>query len=211
MTCSNEGFIRPKRGGSRPECMIEEPESRGPESVGAGLPRGLGVGGLAVLVALIVVAGLIVAWLGGNGILPVSPTMAVGMAMAIATIVACCGSLSTVGAIASRMSDYGEMETKFEEGMAYYEAGEWEEALRVFNELMGPRRDHKRALYYSARCYEQLGDWDRVKEYCKLYLRMQPKDAEVWELLATAHKRLFEYGEAEDAEAEARKYMDSRK
>ena len=64
---------------------------------------------------------------------------------------------------------------------------------------MGPDMNHKRALYYGARCAEELEDFDTVKVYCKAYLKMQPKDKEVWEILARAHKKFFEYEEAEDA------------
>ncbi|MFX0108085.1 MAG: tetratricopeptide repeat protein, partial [Candidatus Hodarchaeota archaeon] len=68
-----------------------------------------------------------------------------------------------------------------------------------------PRLNHKRALYYSAKCSEQLDDWDTVKKYCRAYLELQPKDKDVWELLASAHKKLFEYEEAQDAMDEASK------
>jgi len=74
-----------------------------------------------------------------------------------------------------------------------------EQALELFKKLMGPDMNHKRALYYAARCSETLDDYESVKVYCNAYIKMQPRDSEVWEMLSNAHKKLFEYEEAEDA------------
>ncbi|NHI84312.1 MAG: tetratricopeptide repeat protein [Candidatus Thorarchaeota archaeon] len=154
------------------------------------------VGGTALLILIL---GFTLAWLGGWGILPLDPSMIIGITILSVMIIACCYSMTIIGGVATRIPEYGDMEIRFEEGMSQYEAEEWEEALVVFRELMGPQRDHKRALYYAARCCEELDDWDCVKIYCRRYLELQPRDREVWELLASAHKKLFEYEEAEDA------------
>ncbi|NHJ12945.1 MAG: tetratricopeptide repeat protein [Candidatus Thorarchaeota archaeon] len=154
------------------------------------------LGGAALI---ILVLGITLAWLGGQGIVPLDPSTVLGITILSITIIACCSSMTIIGGVATRIPEYGEMETRFEEGMSHFEAEEWEEALVVFRELMGPLKDHKRALYYAARCCEKRDDFDCVKTYCKRYLELQPRDKEVWELLASAHKRLFEYEEAEDA------------
>ena len=107
------------------------------------------------------------------------------------------------------MPEYGEMEIRFDEGMQHYENEEWENALLIFTELAGPRLDHKRALYYAARCYEHLDDWENVKKFCNAYLAIKPKDREVWEMLSEAHKKVFEYSEAEDAAEKASKLPES--
>ena len=78
-----------------------------------------------------------------------------------------------------------------------------------FTELAGPKMDHKRALYYSARCYEKFDDWENVKKYCYAYLALKPEDREVWEMVADAHKRLFEYTEAEEAQKRAEELPES--
>jgi len=83
--------------------------------------------------------------------------------------------------------------------MEFYHNQEWEEALKVFREQMGPEMNHKRALFYGAKCCEELDDLECVKKYTKKYLELQPRDKEAWEMLAHAHKRLFEYEESEDA------------
>jgi hypothetical protein len=44
-----------------------------------------------------------------------------------------------------------------------------------------------------------MNDWENVKKYCKAYLQIKWKDREVWLMLSDAHKRLFEYDEAEYA------------
>ena len=97
------------------------------------------------------------------------------------------------------------MEIKFKEGKAHYEDGEWQLALDIFKELMAAEMNHVRALYYGARCVEELEDFETVKVYCKYYLKMKRRDKEVWEMLARAHKKFFEYEEAEDALEVARK------
>jgi tetratricopeptide (TPR) repeat protein len=154
------------------------------------------VGGLAVI---IVIGGIIAAFLAGQGYLPVDPGMVLGMSMLGASIIVCCTSTLMIGSYAQRVPEYGDMELRFEEGKEQFENEEGEYALEIFKTLAGPRLDHKRALYYGARCYEELQDWENMKVFCKAYLKMTSKDKEVWEMLNRAHKKLFEYEEAEEA------------
>ena len=154
------------------------------------------VGGLAVI---IVIGGIVAAFLAGQGFLPVDPAVVLGMSMLGATIVVCCTSTLMIGSYAQRVPEYGDMELRFEEGKEQFDNEEWEYALEIFKTLAGPKLDHKRALYYGARCYEELEDWENMKIFCKAYLKMSPKDKEAWEMLNRAHKKLFEYEEAEDA------------
>jgi tetratricopeptide (TPR) repeat protein len=156
-----------------------------------------------VIAALIAVGGIVAAWLGGQGILPIDPGVTLGLSILVATITLCCAAVIMQGTYASRIVNYSEMELRFEEGMGHFDNEEWENALLIFTELAGPKMDHKRATYYAARCYEQLEDWENVKRYTMAYLKMQPRDAEAWELLARAHKTLFEYEEAQYARAQA--------
>ena len=160
---------------------------------------------IGILVIVIGVGGTIVALLSAQGILPFDGIMIFGLTILTATIIICCASTAVLGSVASKMPEYGEMEIRFEEGMEHYKNEEWENALLVFTELAGPKLDHKRALYYSALCYEQMSDWENVKNFCNAYLTIKPKDREVWEMLSDAHKKLFEYGEAEDASERASK------
>jgi tetratricopeptide (TPR) repeat protein len=95
------------------------------------------------------------------------------------------------------------MEIRFREAKQLYDEDEIEEALVAFKELIGPEMNHKRGLYYAARCCEKLDDFEGVKVYCNAYIKMQPRDAEVWEMISNAHKKLFEYEEAEDASQRA--------
>ena len=154
------------------------------------------VAGLSIL---IVIGGIIAAWLGGLGYLPIDPGTALGMSMLFATIIVCCSSTLMIGSFAQRVPEYGDMELRFDEGKLRFDNEEWEYALEIFKTLAGSKLDHKRALYYGALCYEELDDWENMKSFCKAYLEMKPKDKEVWEMLNRAHKRLFEYNEADDA------------
>lgn len=154
---------------------------------------------------LIFVGGIVLAWLGGQGYLPIDPGMALGVSTILATIIVCCVSTQMISSFAQRVPEYGDMEIRFKEGKLRFDNKEWEYALEIFKTLAGPKLDHKRALYYGARCYEELSDWENMKVFCKAYLEMNPKDKEVWEMLNRAHKRLFEYSEAEEALEKANK------
>lgn len=154
---------------------------------------------IGVLAVMIIIGGIVTAFLAGQGYVPVDPGTVMGMSILLATIIVCCSSTLMIGSFAQRVPEYGDMEIRFDEGKMRFENEEWEYALEIFKTLAGPKLDHKRALYYGARCYEELSDWENMKTFCKAYLEMKPKDKEVWEMLNRAHRRLFEYGEAEDA------------
>ena len=162
---------------------------------------------IILITALITIGGIIAAWLGGQGILPISPAVSLGFTILAATILVCCSAVMMQSAYASRMVNYSEMEIRFEEGKAHFDNHEWENALLIFTELAGPKMNHKRATYYAACCYEKLGDWENVKKYTRAYLGMKPRDAEAWEMLARSHKNLFEYEEAQYAQEQAEGYM----
>jgi tetratricopeptide (TPR) repeat protein len=157
---------------------------------------------------LIAIGGIILAWLGGQGILPIDPAVTLGMSILVATIAVCCAALIMQGSYASKMVSYSEMEIRFEEGKEHFDNEEWENALLIFTELAGPKLDHKRGTYYAACCYEKLGDWENVKKYIGAYLRMKPNDAEAWDILSRAHKSLFEYEEAQYARSQADKFRE---
>ena len=157
--------------------------------------------GLAAV--LIVFGGIIAAWLAGQGIIPINPGLIIGTTILFATLIVCCSSSIMITSFASKMPEYGEMEIRYREAMDYYEDNEWDQALPIFLELAGPKLDHKRAVFYAAKCFEAKDDWQNAKKYLKAYLELKPRDREAWELLATAHKRLFEYQDAEEAQAKA--------
>ncbi len=128
---------------------------------------------------------------------PVSAT--IGFTILLDTLIICCVASSSVGTLSSKLGTYEAEERLFREGKELYDLEEWEDALELFNRLLDPDIDHRRALYYGARCYEELGRWEDMKRFCLRYLDLVPKDKEVWEMLARAHKHLFEYEEAEHA------------
>ncbi len=161
---------------------------------------------IVLIAATITSGGIVLAWLGGQGILPLSPSVTLGMTILVATVVICCAGVIMQGTYASRMVNYSEMEIRYDEGITHFENEEWENALLIFTELAGPKMDHVRGTYYAACCYEKLGDWENVKKYIGAYLRMKPKDPEAWELLSRAHKTLFEYEEAQYASDQADRY-----
>jgi hypothetical protein len=164
---------------------------------------------IGIIAIAIVFVGIIVGALSGQGILPFDGVMVIGFSIIIATIIICCASTIILSSVASKMPEYGDMEIRFDEGMEHFENEEWENALLIFTELAGPKMNHKRALYYAARCYEEMDDWESVKKYCHAYLEMKPEDREVWNMLASAHRRLFEYEDAQEAERRAAELPES--
>lgn len=155
---------------------------------------------IALAAIIILVGGTALAWFVGNfGIPFLDASMILGASIVLAMVLVCCTALTVFGQFTARIPKYGMMETRFKEGMEFYNNQEWDAALKIFREEMSPEMNHKRALFYGAKCCEELDDINCVKEYTKKYLELQPKDKEAWEMLANAHKRLFEYEEAESA------------
>lgn len=178
---------------------------------GAGEPVQIKPKYIGIVAVVIVFGGIIVALLSAQGILPFDGPMVIGISILAATVIVCCASTIMLGSVASKMPEYGDMEIRYDEGMEHYVNEEWENALLIFTELAGPKLNHKRALYYAARCYEKMNDWENVKKICKAYLVLKPRDREVWEMLSDAHKKLFEYDEADDAREKASKLPESSK
>lgn len=180
--------------------MIEEPESALPEPKSTPTPpdrKCLRI--LFIIIPIVWIGGIAIAFLGGYGYIGIDSGIVIAITIITSSVLLCCVSMIYTERVAQRMGSYHELENEFKEGMIFYENEEWKIAIKIFTKVMGDEMDHKRALYYSARCYEKLDDWQNVKKLCKRYLELQPKDKEVWELLSTAHKRLFEYEEAEEA------------
>ncbi|MFW9908360.1 MAG: tetratricopeptide repeat protein [Candidatus Thorarchaeota archaeon] len=155
----------------------------------------------ALLGTILIVSGIVLEWLSGWGYFGEGfPTgVFLGIGILSGSVLLCCMASLMTGTYAAKIPEYGEMEIRFEEAKEFYDNGDWKEALDLFRELMGPQMNHKRALYYAAKCAEKLDSYEAVKTFCHYYLKMQPKDKEAWEMLANAHKKLFEYEEAEDA------------
>ena len=154
---------------------------------------------VSIAVVLIFVGGVILSLLGGQGYLPIDPGMTLGLSIMLVVVLICCSATTMIASYSQKIPEYSEMEIKYDEAKSYFDNQEYERALEIFKALAGPKLNHKRALYYGALCYEALNDWENMKIFCKAYLELKPKDKEVWEMLNRAHKRLFEYGEAEEA------------
>jgi tetratricopeptide (TPR) repeat protein len=150
---------------------------------------------------LILLGGISVVFLQNLNIIPVlaDPLAIIGFSFLVFVIIICCGANILTGTYIQRMTGYSEQETEYKEGKHLFDLEEWVAALEVFKNLLHPEMDHRRALYYGAQCYSKMGEWEEMKKYCKRYLDLVPKDAEVWEMLSEAHKRLFEYSESEEA------------
>jgi tetratricopeptide (TPR) repeat protein len=154
---------------------------------------------VAIAIVIIFIGGIVLSILGGQGVIPIDPIMTLGLSIMVIIILTCCSAALMIAHYAQRMPEYSEMENRFEEAKEQFDNEEYEPAVEIFKELAGPKMNHKRALYYGARCYEELSDWENMKIFCKAYLELKPNDKEVWEMLNRAHKRLFEYEDAEHA------------
>jgi tetratricopeptide (TPR) repeat protein len=154
---------------------------------------------VSIAIVVIFVGAIVLSWLGGMGFIPVNPMMTLGLSIMLIVILVCCSAISMIATYSRRIPEYSDMEIRYEEAKSLYDNEEYEAALEIFRELAGPRLNHKRAVYYGARCYEAQDDWENMKIFCKAYLELKPKDKEVWEMLNRAHKKLFEYEEAQEA------------
>jgi len=150
-------------------------------------------------VIIIFVGGVVLSFLAGQGIIPINPATIFGISIMLGVILVCCSATLMITSYSQKIPEYSEMEIKYDEAKSCYENGEYETAVEIFKMLAGPRLNHKRALYYGALCYEALDDWENMKIFCKAYLELKSKDKEVWEMLNRAHKKLFEYEEAQEA------------
>jgi len=158
---------------------------------------------IGLTVSVILVGGIGLAFLAGYGYIELDPGIIIGFTFILVSVLVCCTSCTLLGTYASKMPEYQELEDRFKYGLVLFEDEEWTAALEVFKEVMGPAKDHKRALYYGALCYDKLEKSEDMRDFLKRYLELQPKDKKVWNLLARAHKRLFEYAEAQEAEIRA--------
>jgi tetratricopeptide (TPR) repeat protein len=154
---------------------------------------------VSIAIIVIFVGGIVLSMLGAWGYIPINPATTFGMSIMLIVILVCCSAAMMITSYSRRIPEYGEMEIRYEEAKSHFDNEEYEAALEIFRELAGPRLNHKRAVYYGARCYETQDDWENMKIFCKAYLELKPKDKEVWEMLNRAHKKLFEYEEAQDA------------
>lgn len=154
---------------------------------------------VSIAIVVIFAGGVVLSILAGQGYIPADPVMVFGMAILLCTMLVCCSATMMIASYSQRIPEYNEMEISYDEAKSHYDNEEYEAALENFKKLAGPKLNHKRALYYGARCYEALDDWENVKIFCKAYLKIKSKDKEVWEMLNRAHKKLFEYEEAQEA------------
>ena len=154
---------------------------------------------VSLAVIIIFVGGVVLSFLAGQGYIPLDPSQIFGMSILLVIILVCCSATMMIASYSQRIPEYSEMEIKYDEAKMHYDNEEYERALEIFKELAGTKLNHKRALYYGARCYEALDDWENMKIFCKAYLELKSKDKEVWEMLNRAYKKLFEYEEAQDA------------
>ncbi|MHA1964925.1 MAG: hypothetical protein ACXACG_09385 [Candidatus Thorarchaeota archaeon] len=154
---------------------------------------------VSIAVVVIFVGGVVLSFLAGQGYIPADPVMVFGMSIMLVVILICCSATMMVASYSQRLPEYSEMETRYEEAKSRYDNEEYEAAIEIFKALAGPRLNHKRALFYGARSFEAIDDWENMKIFCKAYLEIKPKDKEAWEMLNRAHKKLFEYEEAQEA------------
>ncbi|MBD3407408.1 MAG: hypothetical protein GF411_14925 [Candidatus Lokiarchaeota archaeon] len=159
---------------------------------------------LSIILAVVaILVGILLAWLSGRNYIPGNPNLYLGFSIMVSSGIVCCIALCQQREYAGNITDYHEQEIILEHAMMLYEDEEYKQALEKFDVLIGPKKDHKRALYYAAKSCEALDDWTATKRYIKHYLELVPKDREAWELLTRAHKKLFEFEKAAEAEKRA--------
>ena len=119
---------------------------------------------VSLAVIIIFVGGVVLSFLAGQGYIPLDPSQIFGMSILLVIILVCCSATMMIASYSQRIPEYSEMEIKYDEAKMHYDNEEYDRALEIFKELAGTKLNHKRALYYGARCYEALDDWENMPE-----------------------------------------------
>ena len=80
-------------------------------------------------------------------------------------------------------ANYHFSERMLEEAITHYENKDWSKALIILNEISRVLTGHKRVLYYSARCNEEMGNPELAVAQYREYLDLQSDDREIRDAL----------------------------
>ena len=81
-------------------------------------------------------------------------------------------------------ANYHISESMLEDALICYENEKWAEALVTLDHINKYLPGHKRVLYYSARCNEELGNHKLAAAQYKEYLVLEPEDREIRDALS---------------------------
>ncbi|MHA1576381.1 MAG: tetratricopeptide repeat protein [Candidatus Thorarchaeota archaeon] len=87
-------------------------------------------------------------------------------------------------------ANYHFSESMLEDALVHYENEKWSEALVILDHINKFLQGHKRVLYYSARCNEELGDHELASSQYREYLELQPDDSEIRDALSRVEMSL---------------------
>ena len=76
-----------------------------------------------------------------------------------------------------------DIETQNTLALTYYELGEYQPAINIFNNLLSKFPDNVSVLKSLAKCYEKLNDKDKALEYLYKLTDILPEDEEAQELI----------------------------
>ena len=82
-----------------------------------------------------------------------------------------------------RLGTYQESEVFLQKAAGYYGHERYEDALTCIDIVLEYLPGHKRALFYAAKCYENLGRFDDAARRYSEYLILEPSDEEARERL----------------------------
>lgn len=101
--------------------------------------------------------------------------------------------LTTLVALGSQQ---GYLENKFRIGQSFESTGDWENAVKIYEDIY--KSDSTRSIFYESllRAYEQLKKYDDAKRIVKARIRLFPRDLNLHSQLAKIHTRA---GELDDA------------
>ncbi len=76
-----------------------------------------------------------------------------------------------------------DIETQNTLALTYYELGEYESAINIFNNILAKKPDNISILMSMAKCYEGLKDNDKALEYLDRVVAIFPEDEEAHEMI----------------------------
>ncbi|MFX1369541.1 MAG: hypothetical protein ACFFAY_13165 [Promethearchaeota archaeon] len=90
-----------------------------------------------------------------------------------------------------RLGEFWYMDYQYKEAMRFYNNQDWELAANHFERVLEVGPDHKRALYYAAKCKENLEEWSDVVTLSRRYLKQNPEDEEAAFMLKRANQYIW--------------------
>jgi tetratricopeptide (TPR) repeat protein len=66
------------------------------------------------------------------------------------------------------------IDAQYNKGIAFFQEGRYQEAVETFDSILANDESHIDSLYYTAQCYEKLGDIEQANQYMNMVYQIDP-------------------------------------